>query len=173
MGFVDSISRENSEMEKKSRSSLRNDSCVCVCVFLCTDSVACLEKRGLHRPRIAFSIFQIDGNKLKMRSARISFGPTRVFATEPYGVRTLHARHVYVCVRKTYVRMYIYAHMCLRITAGAFSYGARSAILISLHARILWSLQFQREHLYSLPLSLANPPFPLPTPFPCPSSSFS
>lgn len=101
--FVDSILRWNSETGyekvKKSRSSLRNDP-----LFLCTDSVAWLEKRGPRRPRIAFSIFQIDGNKLKMRSARISFGPTRVFATEPYGVR------VYVCVWKymyvcTYVRI--------------------------------------------------------------------
>lgn len=69
---------------------------------------------------------------------------------------------MYVCCvcacASVYVEMCVCVHIRLRVTAGAFSYGARSAVLISLHARILWSLQFQREHLYSLPLLYPAPP---------------
>lgn len=86
-----------------------------------------------------------------MRDAPILSGPTCV-RNRAYGRVGMR-----LCKNTPCIYVYIYIHMHTyvrpRITAGAFGYRARSAVLISLHARILWSLQFQREHLYPLPVS--------------------
>jgi len=118
-------------------------------IFFSFRAQICCMLAGKAGPRTAFSIFQIDENKSKMRDARILFGPTCVRN------RTWRRLRVRLCKNTPCIYVYMHSHMYIgsRITAGAFGYRARSAVLISLHARILWSLQFQREHLYPLPPS--------------------
>lgn len=68
---------------------------------------ACLENQDRRRPWTAFFIFQIDGNKSKMRDAPILFSPMCV-RNRAYGV------WVCVCVKThpAYMCIYIYAHIC-------------------------------------------------------------
>jgi hypothetical protein len=100
--------------------------------------------RTATEPQIAFSIFQVDRDKLKMSRSRSRF----VRAVRAYTARMRARARVLRAAQLCNSR-------CIRLL------GARSAVLIPPHARILWSLQFQRGTSSSgsrslLPFSLAS-----------------
>lgn len=155
MRFVDPISRENSETgyekAEKSRLSLRNNP------FFFGRHRFCGVPGKAGIAQTTDCVLHFSNRRKQIENEVCSY-----FVRSDACVRDRTIRRTCICVGvcarvwvyvRVWKRMYVYAHMCLSITAGAFSYGARSAVLISLHARILWSLQFQREHLYSHPLA--------------------
>lgn len=100
-----------------------------------------------------FSIFQIDGDKSKM---------SRSYCVLSANIhRSLHVHYAHTPTKNTdaqkntdvhvifaYRRPRVFAGVCVFMQQNAFSHESPvSKVLISLHARILWSLQFQHEHL--------------------------